>query len=240
MKFTARESSRIEVQVTIKSSAIVSILLLAIPLGSTAFSQWQAFGDICLAPSESTFVGRGFVSPRSKSICTCSHVVKAGTSFWFRYPSSEGLVEIRLKHNLPECDLALLERVEGVQPIGLPFGDFGTVQLGDTIRYPGVDTTSKTLTYFYSVVIAKGSLWYPPGVKVDFLEFPGEVSPGYSGSPVLDASGDVVAIISEGWSCTAINRDPSRVYAYAFSIEKLRVLDSQLGKPSRSLMRNRD
>ena len=66
------------------------------------------------------------------------------------------------------------------------------------------------------------------GSKVDFIEFAGQAVPGYSGGPVLDRSGKVVAMIREGWQRTSLRGGSSERINRAFSTELLRVLDSEL------------
>lgn len=51
---------------------------------------------------------------------------------------------------------------------------------------------------------------------------------GYSGGPVLDNSGRIVAMIREGWTRTSLKGGFSERVNRAFSIELLKILDSEL------------
>ena len=187
----------------------------------------NAIGRIFKSPNDSTSIGSAFVAGRSKAIYTCSHVAISDT-LWFSYIGRDILFKIRVTYNLPSYDIAFLERTGGAQPTSLDFGDFSRVQPGDIIFYIGWDVPQNNYLIRQATVSAKGSVLLEEGAKVDFIEFEGEAIPGYSGGPVLDNAGKVVAIIREGWTRTSLKGGPSVRINRAFSIELLKVLDSEL------------
>ncbi|MBI5214867.1 MAG: trypsin-like peptidase domain-containing protein [Ignavibacteriae bacterium] len=188
----------------------------------------NAIGRVFLEPTDSIPIGTAFVAGDSKSIYTCSHVAVADT-LWFNYIGSpEQLFRVTVKYNLPSYDVAFLIRTGGSQPASLQFGDFSRVQPGDTIHYIGWDTPLARYIIRLATVSARGSVLVEEGTKVDFIEFEGQAVPGYSGGPVIDRFGKVIAMIREGWEKTSLRGGvPVRINR-AFSIELLRILDSEL------------
>jgi len=133
-----------------------------------------------------------------------------------------------MKYNLPNYDIALLERTGGTQPKGLAFGDFKRINPGDPIEYIGWDVNADRPVIWKSKVSGKGISLSSRGTTVDFLEFEGQAIPGYSGGPVFNSSGQVVAMIREAWKKKGIKGGPVRLINRAFSVELLRILDSEI------------
>ena len=58
------------------------------------------------------------------------------------------------------------------------------------------------------------------GVSVDFIEFEGEGIPGYSGGPILNNKGEVVALMREAWNKRGVKAGAAEVLVNrGFSIE---------------------
>jgi S1-C subfamily serine protease len=210
-------------------SLILSTLLLTLNLCRAQVNiNPGAIGRLLLKATDSTSIGTAFVAGESRSIYTCSHVVVEDT-MWFNCIASPRMVyRVTVKYNLPSYDVAFLVRTGGSQPASLPFGDFSRVQPGDTVFYVGWDARAQQYILWRAAVSAKGSVLIEQGTKVDFIEFSGEAVPGYSGGPVLDRSGKVVAMIREGWQRTSLRGGAVERVNRAFSVELLRVLGSEL------------
>ena len=56
---------------------------------------------------------------------------------------------------------------------------------------------------------------------VEFLEFEGVGRPGYSGGPVFDTSGNVIAIVGKAWTKQGVKGGPERLINRAFSLDIL-------------------
>jgi len=209
----------------------ITFLIILMFFSITSYPQAQipikAIGTIFKTPKDTVPIGTAFVAGISKSIYTCSHVVIKDT-LWFRYISSNQIYRVSVKYNLPSYDVALLQRTAGTQPAGIDFGDFSRVQPGDTVFYIGWDSKVKDYMIQVAIVSAKGSVLIEEGTKVDFIEFEGEAIPGYSGGPVFNSKGKVIAMIREGWTRTSLKGGPSVRINRAFSTELLRVIDSEL------------
>ena len=186
-----------------------------------------SIGRIFLDPQCSILLGTAFVAGKTKSIFTCSHVAIRDT-MWFSYLGSSYFFRIKLKYNLPNYDVALLERTGGNQPSSLNFGDFNRTHPGDIIEYIGWDVLVNKYVIWKSIVIAKGVSLTENGVTVEFIEFAGEAIPGYSGGPVFNSDGQVIAIIREAWEKKGIKGGASTKINRAFSVDLLRILDSEI------------
>ena len=70
------------------------------------------------------------------------------------------------------------------------------------------------------------------GAVVDFLEFEGKGLPGFSGGPVFNQEGKVVAIMREAWTKRGVKGGPAVLLNRAFSVQILSDLDQEVYSPS--------
>lgn len=193
-------------------------------------------------------IGTGFVAGDGKYIFTCAHVAILDTLV-FDPLSSNFIYKIALQWILPEYDLAVYHRTAGEQKYSLQFGDFNSVRPGDTILIYGWKS-DKNLASQFAEISAIGSV-LNEGEIIQFLEFNADVIPGFSGGPVFNKNGEVIAIIREGWNKTGIKGGPTVLMARAFSTDLLRILERNLkyttsspvsnlsGKKLKSLLENK-
>jgi hypothetical protein len=73
----------------------------------------------------------------------------------------------------------------------------------------------------HTMVEATGVLRGDNGTLFDFLEFEGHAIPGYSGGPVFDDKGELVAIMWQAWNWQGVKGGPKRLINRAFTIEPL-------------------
>ncbi len=110
----------------------------------------------------------------------------------------------------------------------MAIGDFKKIRPGDTIYYYGYDqkfTDSVKIPAGMmnaGIVTATGSA-LNDGIIIDFLEFPGVGIPGYSGGPVFNDRGELVAMMREAWTRQGIKGGPPILMNRAFSLEFLRI-----------------
>jgi len=186
-----------------------------------------SIGRIFLNQNGTGLIGTAFVAGRTKSVYTCSHVAVKDTLF-FMYIGSHYIYRLKIKYNLPNFDVALLARTGGVQPNGLDFGDFSRINPGDVIEYMGWDVEANQYVLWKSIVIGKGTSLSDGGASVDFIEFEGQAIPGYSGGPVFNSAGQVVAMVREAWEKKGIKGGQPKMINRVFSVELLRILDSEI------------
>lgn len=178
-------------------------------------------------------LGTAFVAGKNHNIFTVAHVALKDTLL-FRSFKSKQYSKMFLKYKLASLDLAIYERVGGDFDNTYGLGEFDKVNPGDTIYYCGWVSDTK-LTAGKSLVSAKGKMMRGTEV-IDYIEFSAKKGvPGYSGGPVFNLSGEVVALISQGWDYTPIkSKIPIRVLR-AFSVDILRYLENDLKTNTRSI-----
>ena len=206
---------------------ILKTLLILLILNFHAFSQLKAIGRILKGMNDSIPIGTAFVAGNQKAIYTCSHVVINDT-LWFNYIGSDFVYRVTVKYNLPNFDIALLERTGGEQPASLEFGNFNKVQPGDKVKYIGWDQRVNKYGLWDGIVSAKGSALTSDQCSAEFIEFEGNAIPGYSGGPVFNDQGKVIAIMREAWSKKGIKGGNMILINRAFSVELLRILESEV------------
>jgi hypothetical protein len=124
-----------------------------------------------------------------------------------------------------------LEAFEVLSPMNfraLEFGDAASVRPGDTVIYLGYRAANNTLQASPATIQAVGSV-LNDGVITTFLEFAGEGVPGYSGGPVFDKNGKVVALMREAWTMKGLQPGSQEVLMNrAYSTALLKTFDSEV------------
>ena len=102
----------------------------------------------------------------------------------------------------------------------LELGDFHQLKPGDTIFYAGWVAGTSDLMISASRIAAIGSVLNDQ-TTVDFLEFVGVGKPGYSGGPVFNSDGRVIAIMREAWTKRDLKGGDAVLVNRGFSTNKL-------------------
>jgi S1-C subfamily serine protease len=197
-------------------------------------------GVIKLAPNKTGMwrtIGSGFVFGPNKDVVTCAHVfidaLSLGeTNLFYSAQSFKMPRALKFKYFLPRFDLAVFTMSPTVEGEPMVVGDFKKMRPGDKIYYYGLDTRygSKDIPAARmneGSISAIGSA-LNEGVTIDFLEFEGVGIPGYSGGPVFNKNGELVAVMREAWTKKGIKGGGEILINRAFSLEILSVLDSQV------------
>lgn len=194
----------------------------------TAKVSLLAVGKVSLL--NGTFLGTAFVIGESRSIFMPAHVAKEDSLFFLPYKSESGSVIDRVLQ-IPGLDLAIYKLRGGKQLDSYPYGNFDRTLPGDPVHVIGM-FGADTLYMQTGVVSAKGKA-RSSGQNVDFIDIKSEVLPGSSGSPVFNSSGQVIAMIVEGWQVHSLHTS-GQLYktARAYSIDILRVLEQDVIKAS--------
>ena len=175
--------------------------------------------------SEGKRVGTGFVCGGNYSILTAAHVATSDTMKFLPFQSKE-LYTIALKYRVDYLDLAVFERVGGAQIRSYIFDSFEPLVPGDRIHYSGWDSNFR-ITIDSANILSLGTT-LRLGQYVRFIEFKGHGKHGYSGGPVFNSDGRVVAIITEGNKMSRLNSNTADTLVRAFSIEYIRVSEDGL------------
>jgi S1-C subfamily serine protease len=175
-------------------------------------------------------VGTGFVAGERKDVVTCAHVVPGTNEFVF-VPRVETPCALKCRYLLPRVDLAVCTVASNAVTNFFRFGDLKRVRPGDEIYYSTFDVNQGRWIPNSAIVTAVGAS-YNGGATLDFLEFAGvglpeySAGPGvYSGGPVFNARGEVLAIIRDGFTRSLIGAREATVVNRAYSVESLAVLN---------------
>jgi putative serine protease PepD len=144
--------------------------------------------------------GTGFVIDESGSIITNDHVAAGGSEVSVRFGERDKRITARVIGRDPATDLALLRidpRAAEFDP--LPLGDSKSVRVGDpaiAIGHPfGLE---RTLTLGV-VSSTDREIDAPDGSEIDdAVQTDAAINPGNSGGPLLDGSGRVIGVNSQG------------------------------------------
>src|SRR5207244_13556349 len=96
---------------------------------------------------------------------------------------------------------------------------------GDNIVYLGWKAGTNNLQADAISVSAVGTV-LNGNTTVSFLEFFGVGRPGYSGGPVFDQQGNVIALMREAWTKRGINGGDEVLMNRAFSIEPIKAREN--------------
>jgi S1-C subfamily serine protease len=183
-------------------------------------------------------IGSGFVFGHQNDVVTCWHVKHAQDSIPghldLSFLHGTNHYRLKLKYMLPKYDLAVFSCEPEFKISPLKTGDFKKLRPGDWVVYFGFDQRQsdqyKQMTSYGIAQIAAIGSALNDGVVVDFLEFAGAGIPGFSGGLVINADGEVVAIMREAWMKKDMKGGAEIPINRAFSMEILSVLDGQLLK----------
>ena len=180
--------------------------------------------------------GSAFAFGPHKEIVTCAHVLVAalslpqGTNIF--YASELSVKRLHLKYALPKFDLAVLSPDSEI--LGEPFaiGDFNKMRPGDQIVYIGYDqkasVSNQDISIIHAATVTATGAAMNDGRIINFIEFQGEGLPGYSGGPVFNYKGELVAVIREAWTKKGVKGGPEVLINRAFSLDILQTLDGEV------------
>lgn len=156
-------------------------------------------------------VGTGFlISPNT--VMTCAHVADGRSEIYYIPTNCKRSFRLTLKKNQYGHDLALYGSKETICARFLKLAPSFKSDLGDSIVYMGWDTGENAFLVSWGVISAYGKAVRTKSIFVDFLEFKSIARPGYSGGPILNRKGEVVAIISQAFYQRGIKAAPSDEY----------------------------
>lgn len=142
------------------------------------------------AKGEGLSQGTGFFIS-DKDLVTCYHVIEGATSVQAKLSNGAALEVLGITAESPELDLAIL-CVQGAPLHSLPIPSRAkTVQPGQ-----GVIVLGAPLGLEFSVTTGIVSALRDLGQLGHVIQFTAPISPGSSGSPVLDTGGRVIGIVT--------------------------------------------
>ena len=176
--------------------------------------------------SDGKTIGSAFIAGNKRYLITCAHVA-SGKGFVYRGVGSPKDINIKSSFHLPKFDLSVFSFDKSIKIKPLKLGDFRRILPRDTVVYIGWDKALSKMKKNKATVFSVGSC-NNNGTIVDFLEFYGAGTAGYSGGPVFNIEGEVVAIMREAWTKKGIKGGKSFLINRAFSIELLTGFDKEI------------
>ena len=146
-------------------------------------------------------LGSAFIAGKNKYVITCDHCIR-DASRNIKTNISYDNIKLKIKHSFQKWDIAILEPVneeDFKNKISLTLGDFNKIKKGDPIQISGydVDMTNKMKCNFLAmsdcVVKVKGELDNGQVLR-EYIEYESIAKGGYSGCPVFNENGEVIAI----------------------------------------------
>ncbi len=171
---------------------------------------------------DTMYNGTGFNLLQPNYIVTCAHVIDTTKSISFVALNSYKPFKLKvIKYDI-DNDLALLECNENICKTPLNPAPKFAIYPSQHLFYLGYNTListneEKKLQVDNASVSAVGKVQSGKTV-VDFIEFRGVGVPGYSGGPVFNDKGQVVAVMREAWLKQGVKGGQIVLINRAFSI----------------------
>lgn len=181
----------------------------------------KSMGFIVL--DDTIYSGTGFSFLNPSQILTCAHVIDTTKRISFVTMDNQTKQhKLKLiKYDL-DTDLALLESDEIICYVPLQPTPLFDIQPSQHIFYCGYDVLRSTnkvrkiqLNHAYLSAVGKV---LSGKMIIDFIEFRGDGVPGFSGGPVFNDKGEVIAIMREAWYKQGTKGGQVQLINRAFSV----------------------
>lgn len=166
--------------------------------------------------------GSAFVLSRPDLVVTCAHVLKANKKHFYKPQNKDSLYQLNLIYVDVEKDLALLKSDKRIVDKPLIYESKFSIIPGQHLFYMGYNSNkSKDGIPIYQVdnaIVSSIGVTKIGNSIIDFIEFNGVGIPGYSGGPVFNDEGKVVALMREAWQKQGVKGGNVVLINRAFSI----------------------
>ncbi len=151
---------------------------------------FQAYNDSVVTVVTNDSSGSGFFVKNGLLVATCYHVIKGATSIEVQGTKGEKW-QVGFVYFDKDSDAAILKLADesGRKPI--PVGDFSKLATGDDLSIIGNPLGFLDQSLTTGIVSARRN-----DGKVDLIQTTAAISPGSSGSPVLNSYGQFVGFVS--------------------------------------------
>lgn len=206
---------------------LISLTIPILTVGQTVSFDGPSIGFIVMG--NNTYTGTAFVINTKRLVMTCAHVVDTSRDIYYAsgdLPTSYlSKHKLKIKVFLPEFDLVLLEGDSDLCTRPFEAAKAFAFNPNQHVFYLGYDVSKsslgkKVIQANQSYISSVGKT-FERNIAIDFIEFIGVGLPGYSGGPVINDSGKVVAIMREAWLKRGIKSDSTQLINRAFSIKPI-------------------
>ena len=127
-------------------------------------------------------------------IISCSHTI-CGKVYIFKGYDPSKCINLSIKKNDANMDIAILEFTQDLDHIGMPKGDSDKMKIGDMVKVVGFPNWAEgsTIQIYEGKVNGTGQWFGSLRIKVDAA-----IIKGNSGGPVLNAKNEVIGIAATG------------------------------------------
>jgi len=177
----------------------VGLLVMAVSLWGQAFglSDWSAVAQrakssvvkVIARTKKGEATGTGFAVSADGKIATNYHVIEGASKIFVKLPNGRTIGIERVVAFDKRVDLAILQ-VRGVSLRPLPLGDSSAVKVGQEVCVLG-SPLGLEQSFSTGVVSAKRVLG-----GFEWVQITAPISPGNSGSPVMNRAGRVVGVVT--------------------------------------------
>ena len=188
------------------------------------FSFNISYSSVGFITDETGFIiGTGFVFEKPNQVITCAHVIQKNKIFFRPVKPEKTSYLLHLKTTYEAEDIAILISDDTICKEPLKYGTSDKISPGDQIVYIGYnqnESNDKSIVLkAHRAELSACGLVKNGGSIARFFEFQGEGIPGYSGGPVFDVNGGVIAIFRQAWTVKGLKRGaPETLINRAFSI----------------------
>ena len=199
---------------------------ITLEFGEEILDPWNKVDKSCgaiIVPSEaSSIVGTGFVV--NNMVITASHVIQDHKILYFSSSDTPWPYLIELVYNLPDKDIAVLKFKNEVKVTSLKLGRFEDVNMHSSVMLVGFDKFKNVLNKIatFPTIIGFGTSIADLTETYDFLAAKAKVLPAYSGGPIFNGNGEVIAILKSGYVTENVRTKEKGTIAIAVSIDPLR------------------
>jgi S1-C subfamily serine protease len=177
----------------------------------------QSVGAILI--DRSTPIGTGFVLLNNHFVITCYHVAKVKGEKWFFPLNSHKIYRLELFEYVEQGDIAIFKSYDSIPTTPLIADTTFIFNNKVSIGYSGFDGEQSSPNHLKmidhtAIIEANGKMDAPiDGLEISttFIEFVGKGLPGYSGSPIFNDKGEVIAILSMAYFRESISGPEEKV-----------------------------
>ena len=174
------------------SSPTLSVIYDAVTPSVVGIAVEGAATNVFGQQSHTASSGTGFVVSSDGYILTNSHVVDGANTITVRINGGKNY-EAKVIGNDPQTDVAVIKiEAKGLTPVA--FGDSDKLKVGNTVLAIGNPLGEFVNTLTVGVVSALDRVLNIDGTPLNMLQTDAAINPGNSGGPLLNLSGEVVAI----------------------------------------------